>query len=123
MKHPVYSAGVSTLGNLSPEALATQLLAHGVPSLPAADAELVVAQLRGSRWRQSGGGSSGDGETLSADAELRWGHDGAAKDSSISHAANLISTESWWVTSATFEASRAVWNMLSPKKARPKLTP
>ena len=26
-------------------------------------------------------------------------------------------------TSATFEASRARWNMLSPKKAAPRLTP
>jgi hypothetical protein len=110
----VRRAALHALGKLAPDVLAPSDLAFhataviakledesGVAvSLTAAEADLIVAQLRGSRWRRSGL-SGQEGQTHTVDAELRWDH-----ESMISHTARLITTNAWWVTSARFDAGR-----------------
>ena len=75
-------------------------------TISTADAELVIAQLRSSRWHRTGGGSSDGGKTLSIDHDLAWGDDGVEKQHSISHTANFITTNGWWVAYVTFKAER-----------------
>ena len=67
----VRQAALETLGKLEGAVLAP--LMADFTSLTAADADRVVAELRGSRWRRSVGGRANDGKAHSVDAELRWG--------------------------------------------------
>jgi len=102
----VRATAVETLGKLSSEALAPLLAQH--TSLTAAAAVQVVAELAVSRWcPASPGTSNDDGMTHTVDADLCWGEDdGSEKQYTISHIANLVTTNGWWVQVATFETER-----------------
>ena len=62
---------------------------------------LLTSFVRGSRWRRSGGGNDQDGKLHSVAADLTWADDGSDTRYTISHAANLIMTNGWWVTRTT----------------------
>jgi hypothetical protein len=96
----VYRAAAETLGKLEPAALAPLLISSGVTSMDASEADQVVAQLRGSRWRRSGLEREA-GKTHTVNADLSWGDDGSSQKSLISHTSNFITTNGWWVTRAT----------------------
>jgi hypothetical protein len=95
----VRSAAVATLGRLDPAVLSTLMADH--TSLKTTDAERVVAELRGSRWRRSGR-TGEDGKIHTVDAELQWGDERGQQTFKITHTGILIATNGWWVAQATF---------------------
>ena len=120
-------AVITALGKAEPVVLGRLLIEGGFTFLSMSDAALVVEQLRGSRWLRRAAGFVDDGKLLSVDVELRWRDDGSPTVYQISQSSNLITTNSWWVRSATFDEccrlSKLEWSCGSSKLSWERVSP